>query len=137
VVTHAVASLSLCDAVVFLAPGGKLTYAGPPSDALDWFGTTDYPDIFLELEANGDAWAERFATSGGWEHNPLNPAAVPADREAGDAAVDGEVAPTPVRPATNGFWGQLTTLSRRTADVLTASKGQFRLLLLQAPVIAA
>ena len=87
VVTHAVASLDLCDSVVFLAPGGKLAYVGEPQGALAWFAAADYPEVFLELEANGDAWAERFAGSDAWRQNVEQPlaahhtelAALPAD----------------------------------------------------------
>jgi ABC-type multidrug transport system ATPase subunit len=52
VVTHAVASLELCDQVVFLAPGGRVAFAGPPSQALDYFSARDYPEVFHQLSEN-------------------------------------------------------------------------------------
>jgi ABC-type multidrug transport system ATPase subunit len=134
VVTHAVASLDLYDTVVFLAPGGKVAYVGEPRGALAWFGTADYADVFLELEANGDAWAERFATSEIRHANvdvPLAAHAAELDAAAATAAA------TPDRAWRRGRrLRQVRTLSRRTADVLVSTKGHFRLLLLQAPIIA-
>ena len=126
VVTHAVASLELCDTVVFLAPGGKLAYAGPPAGALAWFGAVDHPDVFIELEERGDEWSQRFLASELWASSESNPA------NHRPVAGGGPVAA--IRPRNR--WSQLTTLSRRTADVLVSTRGHFRLLLLQAPVIA-
>lgn len=134
VVTHAVASLDLYDTVVFLAPGGKLAYVGEPRGALAWFGTADYADVFLELEANGDVWAERFATSDIRRTNVDEPLAAHA------AEFDALTGPAG-NPSTSGQrrWRrvrQVQTLARRTTDVLVSTKGHFRLLLLQAPIIA-
>jgi len=131
VVTHAVASLDLCDTAVFLAPGGKLAYVGPPTGALDWFGAADYPDVFIDLDQRGDEWAQRFVGSDLWQRNPANP----ASSSAGPLSGAGSIATPAVTSA--GAGQQLKTLSRRTADVLVSTKSHFRLLLLQAPVIAA
>jgi ABC-type multidrug transport system ATPase subunit len=134
VVTHAVASLDLYDTVVFLAPGGKVAYVGEPRGALGWFGTADYADVFLELEENGDAWAERFATSEVRHTNVEVPLAAHAAEL--DAAA-GAPAAAPDRAWRRGRrLRQVRTLARRTADVLVSTKGHFRLLLLQAPIIA-
>ena len=126
VVTHAVASLDICDTVVFLAPGGKLAYVGPPAGALGWFGAADYPDVFIELERRGDDWSARWLASELWAASPARP------QDAGDP-IDVDDADEPL-PRHRGR--QLATLSRRTADVLLSTKGHFRLLVLQAPVIA-
>lgn len=134
VVTHAVASLDLYDTVVFLAPGGKLAYVGEPRGALAWFGTADYADVFLELEANGDVWAERFATSDIRRTNvdePLTAHAAEFDALTGSA----DAAPRRGQPRWRRV-RQVQTLARRTTDVLVSTKGHFRLLLLQAPIIA-
>ncbi len=132
VVTHAVASLDLCDSVVFLAPGGKLAYVGEPQGALAWFAAADYPEVFLELEANGDAWAERFAGSDAWRQNVEQPLAA-HHTELAALPADAGAAP---RTQPSGAGRQVRTLTRRTADVLVSNKGQFRLLALQAPIIA-
>jgi ABC transport system ATP-binding/permease protein len=134
VVTHAIASLDLYDAVVFLAPGGKVAYVGEPRGALAWFGAVDYADVFLELEENGDAWAERFATSDIRRIGVDEPlAAHAAELE----AAMGAAPPAAGGDRRRGHWfRQVPTLARRTTDVLVSTKGHFRLLLLQAPIIA-
>jgi ABC-type multidrug transport system ATPase subunit len=38
VITHSVASLELCDRVLFLAPKGRMAYFGPPTTLLRFFG---------------------------------------------------------------------------------------------------
>lgn len=129
VVTHAVASLDICDTVVFLAPGGKLAYVGRPSGALEWFGAADYPDVFIELEQRGNEWSQRWLASERWARNPANPV---VDASAGGAEQQASTGSA----STSGVGRQLVTLSRRTADVLMSTKGHFRLLLAQAPVIA-
>ncbi len=50
VVTHSVASLDLCDQVVFLGNGGWVGFAGPLPDAMAHFGTTEFPDVFRYLD---------------------------------------------------------------------------------------
>ena len=57
VVTHSLQSLNLCDRVIFLAPGGSTAYFGPPEEALEYFGGTDYADVFRTLEQ--PAWSPR------------------------------------------------------------------------------
>ena len=60
VVTHSLQSLELCDRVLFLAPGGTIAFFGKPDDALDFFGRTDFIDVFRDLENLPPAeWAER------------------------------------------------------------------------------
>ncbi len=131
VVTHAVASLELCDTVVFLSPGGRLAYVGAPDTALEWFGAADYPDVFLELEANGDEWADRF-TESDIRRERVGDAVASHREELAAMSTGGGAA---IRRPT-GARRQLLTLTRRTADVLVSTKSQFRLLALQAPVIA-
>jgi ABC-type cobalamin/Fe3+-siderophores transport system ATPase subunit len=47
-VTHATANIDLCTHVAFMADG-HLVYFGPPKEALAFFGTTDYADIYTRL----------------------------------------------------------------------------------------
>ncbi len=51
VVTHSVAFLDVCDAVLILAPGGMPAYYGPASGIAEFFGTDDWADIFASLAA--------------------------------------------------------------------------------------
>lgn len=47
-VTHATANIDQCTQVAFMADG-KLAYFGPPKDALAFFATTDFSDIYTKL----------------------------------------------------------------------------------------
>ena len=47
-VTHATANITQCSNVAFLADG-RLVYFGPPSEALSFFGTADFADIYTRL----------------------------------------------------------------------------------------
>lgn len=47
--THAVQDIAHCDRVVFLAPGGRLAYAGPPADALRHFGVSTMEEVYGRL----------------------------------------------------------------------------------------
>ncbi|MBB3082149.1 FHA domain-containing protein [Geodermatophilus sabuli] len=89
VVTHNVANLELCDQLLVLAPGGHVAYAGPPANALRYFGRSDFADVFLLLETlPGEEWARRFrgspdhrraaASSPGHRTPGVEPAARPA-----------------------------------------------------------
>jgi ABC-type multidrug transport system ATPase subunit/pSer/pThr/pTyr-binding forkhead associated (FHA) protein len=101
VVTHAVASLDLCDQVLFLAPGGREAYFGSPRGVLAAFGASDYPAVFRAV-------AEQ----------PDSPRLAPADigaRRRDDA--DNE---TPTRPI--DWTGHLGTLIRRQCAVVAADR---------------
>jgi len=47
-VTHATANIDQCNQVAFMADG-RLAYYGPPQEALDFFGATDFADIYTRL----------------------------------------------------------------------------------------
>lgn len=63
VVTHSVTNLDLCDELLVLAPGGQLAYYGPPAKALDYFGETNYADLFDLLRDRRVDWTDRFRRS--------------------------------------------------------------------------
>lgn len=49
VTTHDLAHLDLCDLVLILLPGGRVSYFGRPAGIPSHFGTTDWADIFDQL----------------------------------------------------------------------------------------
>lgn len=53
-VTHATANIEQCDQVAFLAQG-RLSYYGPPNEALQFFNVRDFSDIYLKLSQEIDA----------------------------------------------------------------------------------
>lgn len=112
VVTHSVASLDRCDQVVFLAPGGRLAYAGRPADALAAFGVPDLPSLFHQLDQ-------------GPRGRRVDPSTVP-QRPPRDAPP-----PAPVR------WRQVSTLARRHAAAVRADRRNLTFLVAAPAVLAA
>ena len=49
-VTHATANITECDRIVFLGRDGKFCYFGSPAEALNFFGVTNFADIYIKLE---------------------------------------------------------------------------------------
>jgi ABC-type multidrug transport system ATPase subunit len=48
-VTHATASITLCDRVIVMARGGKLVFDGSPAQLLEAFGVSDYEQVYTKL----------------------------------------------------------------------------------------
>jgi ABC transport system ATP-binding/permease protein len=62
VVTHCLTYLDVCDQVLFLTPGGKTAYCGPPDDIGDVLGSTDWADLFTRVGADPEAAHRDFLT---------------------------------------------------------------------------
>jgi ABC transport system ATP-binding/permease protein len=125
VVTHSTAQLNLCDRLLILAPGGRLAYFGPPQQALSYFGSSDFADLFnlLEHDTTTD-WTGRFVAS------PLHDA-LTGPRRAQQLAPP--VAPAkPVRQ--QSAFAQFVTLSRRYLAVIAADR-QYSATLLLLPLL--
>ncbi len=61
-VTHSPEAATEADLVVVMAPGGYLTFVGPPDRVLEHFGVEEWPDVFGRLTAEtGPQWAAHFA----------------------------------------------------------------------------
>ena len=112
VVTHSVSSLSLCDRVLVMAPGGKPAFFGPPEDALAHFGCDDYQEVFQKLSAG------------------TFPLAAPPATPTSTVALDREK-PRPPKGGLRQFW----TLLRRYAAVLRADRTNLVLMAAQAPAV--
>lgn len=50
VVTHATSSLSLCDTVAVMGPGGHLLFAGAPEESLEHFAVRAYDEIYDAID---------------------------------------------------------------------------------------
>ncbi|MGH8910415.1 MAG: ATP-binding cassette domain-containing protein, partial [Egibacteraceae bacterium] len=129
VITHAVASLQLCDRVLVLA-SGSMAFFGPPGEILGFFGATDYARVFQLLEAGTADWAARFKAHAAYQAYVAGPARQHA-RRPGAAQAVGHVM---WRGA--GVARQIGTLVRRNVAVLAGTRGYAGLLLAQAPVMA-
>jgi len=129
VVTHDIASLSVCDQVLVLAPGGVPAYLGPPEDAPARFDAADLADVFTGLVTTEPA---------GWHigRSPEDGDPYPALPEVPPPPKGAPTPPKPVaRDARQGWWSQVRTLTARYAEVLAADRRNMALLLLQAPVL--
>ncbi len=133
VVTHSVQSLELCDRLLVLAPGGRLAYYGPPSEALQYFeqagaGST-YAEMFRSLEEQSDAdWKGRFRADPAYARYVQGPLGTP-DLAARPPRpnIDPPPPPTPIAR-------QLSVLMRRYLAVIPADRGFAIALAIQAPI---
>lgn len=125
VVTHCTDHLNLCDRLLVLAPGGRLAYFGPPQQALSYFGSGDFADLFnlLEHDTTTD-WSGRFVAS------PLHDAFTGPRRTQQPAP---PAAPEkPVRQ--QSAFAQFVILSRRYLAVIAADR-QYSATLLLLPLL--
>ncbi|MFI8082328.1 FHA domain-containing protein [Kitasatospora sp. NPDC086009] len=119
VVTHSVLSLSVCDRLLVLAPGGRTAYYGPPGEALEFFGYSEWPEAFEAFESEDHAaWQRRFLASPQYQRY-VAAGAVPGVPAGRPAAVGG----SPIgREKPQGWFSQLGTLVRRYTAVLAADR---------------
>jgi len=59
-VTHNTLNLHLCDKVAFFGEGGHLCFYGSPQEALNFFGVTDFVDIYTKIIENQEYWYNKF-----------------------------------------------------------------------------
>jgi len=128
VVTHSLQSLKLCDRVLFLAPGGRTAYFGPPQFALAYFDREDFQEVFQDLGgADTVDWQARFLAHPDHATYVTGPQTqVPTvDRQVHAPSQDSSV----------GWFRQVSTLTRRYARVVASDRRNLALLVLQAPVL--
>ena len=127
VITHSLQSLKLCNRVLFMAPGGRVAFFGPPDDALAFFGRDDFADVFSDLEANQDLdWKGKFQSSGIADRFVRRPLAASGPEAA--------VGPGPP-PPTHSWRRQFSTLTRRYVAVIASDRVNRLLLIVQAPFL--
>ncbi len=136
-VTHATSNLRLCDYVCFLAPGGRLVHFGPPGEALTYFGTDNFAQIYSLLESSEEhpdapEKAEaHFKASPTYQKYIAVPLAAKSTRERPARQ------PHMVKKNKRGnAWKQFVLLSLRYLELLKNDTGNLLILLLQAPIIA-
>ncbi|WP_330350774.1 ABC transporter ATP-binding protein/permease [Streptomyces sp. NBC_00582] len=116
VVTHSVLSLDVCDRLLVLAPGGRIAYYGPPGDALDFFGFTQWPEAFEAFERDQDRdWAGQYRDSSFHHRYVVNSSAQPRLPREGPV-----ILLPPPRPRSRV--AQLGTLVRRYTAALAADR---------------
>ncbi|GHE07932.1 FHA domain-containing protein [Streptomyces alanosinicus] len=128
VVTHSVLSLSVCDRLLVLAPGGTVAYYGPPGDALAFFGFEQWPEAFEAFEhAHDRDWAREYRESPFHRHYVAEASTQP--QHPGPAPVTAAPPPRPRR-----WLAQLGTLVRRYTAVLAADR-TFLLVMIALPFV--
>ncbi|HLZ72278.1 MAG TPA: FHA domain-containing protein [Dehalococcoidia bacterium] len=139
-ITHATRNVSLCDKALFLARGGRIAYFGPPRAALDYFGVSEFEDIYdlIENTRSPEEWEQSYQASPFFQHeiqarleHPQGVAAglAPAQPRP-QAAGPGKHRPQPVA------WRQFQILTRRYANIVLNDRKNLAILLLQAPIFA-
>lgn len=114
VTTHATSSLSLCDTLAIMAPGGHLAYVGAPAEALAHFGVTHYDELYSAARPTEEMRVE------------------------GESPEPRRELPRMERPPADRSLGrQLTVLTGRYLRTFARDKRTALVLLLQVPVIAA
>lgn len=113
VVTHATRSLELCDRLALIAPGGRLAFFGPPSDALAQFDVEHYDDLYDAVEAAGD-------------DPPISPPPAPETHA--------PAARTPVAPGVP-WLAQAAVLTGRYGRLLMRDRRNLAILLGQVPLL--
>ena len=74
-VTHTIQSIDLCDKVIFMGPGGKICYCGPPSEITNYFGKKSLVEVYNELAGNVDNWNGYFLQNYYMEKQKMQPSA--------------------------------------------------------------
>ena len=127
VVTHSVQSLDRCDRVLFLAPGGRTAFYGPPSETQSYFHLPTLPDVFSALEGQrGRDWAGEYLLSSACARYAYGPP--PREPAATWSPLLGTMAP-------NEWRTQFRTLVKRYLSIIAADRRGLAFLLAQAPAI--
>ncbi|HJT56431.1 MAG TPA: FHA domain-containing protein [Ktedonobacteraceae bacterium] len=148
-VTHATNNINICDAVCFLAQGGRLAYFGPPDEAKTYFQQPDFAEIYNCLEPTDEQpdipqqAEKRFRQSAAYQQYvvaPLN------QRERLQKPERLQASPLQAKPShqersrsqapkRGNAWKQFIILCQRYVELLWNDKWNLAILLLQAPVI--
>jgi len=129
VVTHSVLNLDLCDRLLVLAPGGHVAYFGPPREALEYFRTPDYAEMFQLLErVPGEQLAAGYRRSRQHVQYVAQPTM-------GMPRIVERAAPAAAKRQ-QGFGTQLSVLCRRYLAVIAADR-QYAVFLLALPLVLA
>ena len=136
-VTHSIYNIDLCDYVCILARGGRLAYYGPPKEAVTYFGTTNFAEIYNLLEPNDENQKIPEEAEQRFKQSPYYQKyiAQPLNQELTDVEMGLVPNMAAQRRRRGRPWKQFFLLSRRYMRLLGNDFGNLLILLLQAPVI--
>ncbi|HJT55099.1 MAG TPA: FHA domain-containing protein, partial [Ktedonobacteraceae bacterium] len=147
-VTHATNNINTCDYVCFLAQGGRLAYFGPPDKARDYFGKSDFAEIYSVLESTDENTgvpeeAElRFKTSPDYQEYVVQALKDTPGRQGRPVEISsvgghGPAKITKPQRAKRGHpWKQFVLLTTRNLELFKNNVPNLLALLLQAPLVA-
>jgi energy-coupling factor transporter ATP-binding protein EcfA2 len=132
-VTHSIPSLERCDRVLYLGPGGRLSFFGVPSEVAPYFRARGiaggHDSVFRALEERRDVdWKMAF------EGDPLHLAHVAGPLEGAGTGGPAAAPAAEARPAGTPWLRQFMVLIRRYGTVIRRDRGVLVLLALQAPI---
>jgi ABC-type multidrug transport system ATPase subunit len=137
VVTHDLTPqiVAQVDHLIVLAPGGRLAYFGPPTQACRYFGVATPDAIFNRFSDRQPAeWGAAYRSS----DDARTFVAMREELRSLDGAERrGQAAPARAPLRRPGGWAQLATLMHRYAKVKSRDLGGLTVLMAQAPVLAA
>ncbi len=134
VITHATRNVMICDKVVFMARGGQLAFFGPPADALEYFGVSDFTQIYRLLDDQVDGWDARYRQSQHFQRNVQHRLEEQALAPRADGGRGGRGEKKGANQ-TNWFW-QFIWLSVRYLRILMRDWLSLLVILVAAPIIA-
>jgi ABC-type multidrug transport system ATPase subunit/pSer/pThr/pTyr-binding forkhead associated (FHA) protein len=130
-VTHATANIKQCDHVAFIGDG-RLVFFGPPGVALEFFGVTDFADIYEAIEDDAVAWEKRFRESSVYAQYVL-PRLSSAD--AGARTTKRSTPRSAAAAPRANPWRQFSILTQRYFELVVRDKVLLTLLLAVMPLL--
>src|SRR5579883_2957376 len=136
-VTHATNNINTCDYICFLCQGGRLAYFGPPEEAKTYFGKTDFAEIYSALEPTDDDPDIPAKAEAKFRNSPEFKKYVDEQLRQGPAGQVAVAQPTGTikQPKRGNPRKQFWLLSQRYLELLWNDRGNFLILILQAPII--
>jgi ABC transport system ATP-binding/permease protein len=121
----------ICDKVAFMAKGGYLAFFGPPEEALTYFDTKDFDEIYLRLEEkSGDEWGRLFEVHTRRQGNAARPVRNVRSQSGSSMSM------RETKPSRNPI-KQFITLTSRSLETLMRSPKDIATLLALSPFLGA
>lgn len=135
VISHDVESLWAADRLIFLATGGRVVFAGTPTEALEFFAVGDLAEIYPRVEADDPvAWQEKFKASR-FSRGAGAPE-VPVAQEEAATRWDPVAFITGSTRQGISAWRQFRIATTRYVETMLRDRRNLVILLAQAPVLA-
>jgi ABC-type multidrug transport system ATPase subunit len=136
-VTHSIYNIEMCDYVCILAQGGRLAWYGSPKNAIAYFGTTNFAEIYTLLEPTDENRKIPEETEQRFKQSPYYQQYIvePINQELSEVEMGLAPLTSAHRRKRGRPWKQFSLLSRRYLRLIGNDFGNLLILLLQAPVI--